>query len=389
MSAQSSSLTRLVQAAAKLYRQEATGCLIIAAGKQQWQIYFYAGQIAYAVGQTHRVRRWQRALQQQQVTLTSQAPVPAEPWEYAQLLRGVKQKQISPAKAQAVIQASLQEVLFAIAMSQDLQCRWRTGWSLARHAHKVLTVPVATFKQAIRETERLQAQWQTLKLQPAYVNAAPLLQNCPLAQSSASQISLRPLLNGKRTVWDLAVRMKLSLAGVARLLHYYIQRGSIEFKILRDRPAPVTVQAATTKRPLVVCVDDSAQICHQVKCLLSAAGYRCLTFQDSTQALPALVQQPPDLILLDLVMPVVNGYELCAHLRRVPSLTETPIALMTGNKGLVDRLRAKLVGANDLILKPLDRERLLALIHRQLQPQSSPQTAEVPAHTAFLQPAMP
>ena len=79
-----------------------------------------------------------------------------------------------------------------------------------------------------------------------------------------------------------------------------------------------------------------------------------------------LVLNSPDCLLLDLLMPVINGYELCSQLRKTPSLKDVPIVIVTGNDGLVDRMRAKLAGSTDFISKPVERKKILNLIEKHL-----------------------
>lgn len=100
---------------------------------------------------------------------------------------------------------------------------------------------------------------------------------------------------------------------------------------------------------------------------MRAGGYRCKTIQDSLLAMPSLIREKPALIFLDLVMPVANGYEICSQIRRVASLRKIPVIILTGNDGVVDRVRAKASGASDFMSKPVDPEKVIALVHRYIQ----------------------
>ena len=75
----------------------------------------------------------------------------------------------------------------------------------------------------------------------------------------------------------------------------------------------------------------------------------------------------PDLIFLDLVMPNANGYEICAQLRKLSHFRNTPIVILTGNDGIVDRVRAKLVGASDFLGKPIDAGIVLSVLRKHLK----------------------
>ncbi|MBP0016946.1 MAG: response regulator [Cyanobacteria bacterium SBLK] len=387
MAASTPTLVKLYQTIVNLYQKQATGQLTFTSGKKQWQFFFHRGQIAYAVDRQFRIRRWKRAIRENEgrihVGFTPTAI--RTPWEYYYLLQEVSQQHLNPVKGRAIVQAVLREILFAIAAEKHVKGQWQSGWKLAKIANPELSLPATTVKPLFKEVQKLQADWCSLGLNCKYADLAPSLQlSDELIQSGGtSLLNLKPLLNGKRSFWDLAAMRKQSFAAAVRLLGYYLQQKAILWQAIGDLPAPFTTQVASTSsaltsRPLVACVDDSAQTCYRVEELLEQLGYRCMSISDPVRALPELMQYTPDLILMDLVMPVMNGYELCSHLRRVPSLQETPTILMTGSKGLVDRVRGKMVGANDLLLKPIEREQLRKLLEKYLNPDNT-RSNEIPA----------
>ena len=65
-------------------------------------------------------------------------------------------------------------------------------------------------------------------------------------------------------------------------------------------------------------------------------------------------------------MPITNGYELCTQLRKTPSLKNVPVVILTGKDGLVDRMRAKMVGSNDFLSKPIKMPELLKVLNKHL-----------------------
>lgn len=391
MTAPTQTLVKLYQTIVNLYKKQATGKLILTSGKQQWQLFFHQGQIAYAVDRQFRVRRWKRATRGQNKPANFTPTANRDPWEYFFLLQEVSQQKLSLVQARAIVQTVLREVLFAIAAEKQVKGQWQSGWKLAKIAPAELSLPATAIKPLFGEVRRLQNDWQNLGLNPQYADRAPQLQLPEeLMQSGgASILNLKPLLNGKRSFWDLAAMRKQSFAAIVRLLCYYIQQNAIAWQAIADLPAPFK-QSVTlaprdlSSRPLVACVDDSAQACYQMEELLEQLGYRCISISDPVQVLPELMQHKPDLILMDLVMPVMNGYELCSHLRRVPCLQETPTVLMTGSKSIVDRVRGKMVGANDLLLKPIEREQLQELLDKYLAPKNPQAANNLVAHSREL-----
>ncbi|MEM8831183.1 MAG: response regulator [Cyanobacteria bacterium P01_G01_bin.19] len=112
---------------------------------------------------------------------------------------------------------------------------------------------------------------------------------------------------------------------------------------------------------LIVCIDDSKTVQKQVKMTLQAAGYQVLGILDPTMALKDLSQHQPSVIFMDINMPNINGYDLCALLRKSQRFKDIPIVMLTGRDGMIDRVRAKIAGANDYLTKPCDPNKLIAM----------------------------
>jgi chemotaxis family two-component system response regulator PixG len=168
--------------------------------------------------------------------------------------------------------------------------------------------------------------------------------------------------------------MKRDVVEVTRSLLLYIQLGLVELVTIPDLPAPVDtpvpqtpVTSAASTGPLVACVDDSPLVCQTMEALLVAAGYQFVGVEDGMRAFSILLARKPDVIFLDLVMPNTNGYEICSKLRKLSSFRNTPIVILTGNDGIVDRVRAKLVGASDFLSKPVEAETVLSVIRKHLE----------------------
>jgi twitching motility two-component system response regulator PilG len=77
-------------------------------------------------------------------------------------------------------------------------------------------------------------------------------------------------------------------------------------------------------------------------------------------------QLKPDLILCDIAMPELDGYEICAMLRRSSLFRQTPIVMLTGKDGFIDRLKARMVGATDYLTKPFGQGELLMVLEKYI-----------------------
>jgi twitching motility two-component system response regulator PilG len=116
--------------------------------------------------------------------------------------------------------------------------------------------------------------------------------------------------------------------------------------------------------PRVVCIEDSATVRQVVEEILTLHGYEATSIGNPLRALSLVFQLKPDLILCDIAMPELDGYELCAMLRRSTAFRDTPIVMLTGKDGFIDRVRARMVGATDYLTKPFDEAELRMLIEK-------------------------
>jgi twitching motility two-component system response regulator PilG len=87
---------------------------------------------------------------------------------------------------------------------------------------------------------------------------------------------------------------------------------------------------------------------------------------DPVRALMQVVRIKPDQILLDVAMPNLDGYELCSLLRKHSLFKNTPIIMVTGNTGFLDRAKAKLVKASGYLTKPFNQSELLKMVFKHL-----------------------
>jgi twitching motility two-component system response regulator PilG len=112
----------------------------------------------------------------------------------------------------------------------------------------------------------------------------------------------------------------------------------------------------------VACIDDSATVQRSVKLILESVGYRVNSITQTLTALSSLGREVPDLILLDINMPDMDGYSLCRLLRQCSALKEVPIIMLTGRDAILDKVRAKLLGASEYLTKPFEPQVLIDMI---------------------------
>jgi len=111
----------------------------------------------------------------------------------------------------------------------------------------------------------------------------------------------------------------------------------------------------------VLAVDDQPQNLRLLDAVLSPRRYRVLTASSGAEALELLGAEDVDIVLSDVVMPEMDGYELCRHIRSTPATEFLPVVMITAS-GSEQRLQALESGADDFIAKPFDQSELLARV---------------------------
>jgi signal transduction histidine kinase len=112
----------------------------------------------------------------------------------------------------------------------------------------------------------------------------------------------------------------------------------------------------------VLLVDDSASALETLQATLDGHGFQLVTAQNGPEALQLAGRIRPDLILLDVMMPGMDGFEVCRRLRSTPELAEVPIVLLTALDDHASLLKGLEAGADDFFSKPIDRKELLVRV---------------------------
>jgi chemosensory pili system protein ChpA (sensor histidine kinase/response regulator) len=143
----------------------------------------------------------------------------------------------------------------------------------------------------------------------------------------------------------------------------------------RAQPVPVAPKDKSDKRTFAMVVDDSITVRRVTQRLLERNGMRVLTARDGMDAVTLLQDNIPDVILLDIEMPRMDGYEVAAHVRNDPRLKDVPIIMITSRVGEKHRARAIELGVDDYLGKPYQEAQLLdaiaPLVERRRGPQST------------------
>jgi signal transduction histidine kinase len=121
------------------------------------------------------------------------------------------------------------------------------------------------------------------------------------------------------------------------------------------------------KTPRSLIVDDDDRNVRLMESILKANSYEVVKAPDGEAALQSIAEDPPDLVLLDAMMPKMNGFEVCLRLKKEPATRLLPIIMVTALNALEDKVQALEIGADDFLSKPINRLELLAKIRSVLR----------------------
>ncbi len=123
---------------------------------------------------------------------------------------------------------------------------------------------------------------------------------------------------------------------------------------------------APRKLYTIACIDDSPLVLNAIQSFLDEQIFNVISFSEPLKALMQILCTNPDLILLDVEMPDLDGYELCSLLRKHSYFRDIPVIMVTGRKGFIDRAKAKMVKASGYLTKPFSQAELLKMIFQHL-----------------------
>ncbi|MBC1240549.1 chemotaxis protein CheY [Nostoc linckia z18] len=116
----------------------------------------------------------------------------------------------------------------------------------------------------------------------------------------------------------------------------------------------------------IACIDDSQTVLNSIKHFLDENTFSVVMINDPVKALMQILRSKPDLILLDVEMPSLDGYELCSLLRKHSAFKNIPIIMVTGRTGFIDRAKAKMVRSSGYLTKPFTQSELLKMVFKYL-----------------------
>jgi two-component system, chemotaxis family, response regulator PixG len=188
-----------------------------------------------------------------------------------------------------------------------------------------------------------------------------LMERCQ--ERNQRSLELQPVSHSKSLVYSDLKPQKLAYFDRPRKNTSTAVKKNIE-----EIPNEVSPELQQVEQKLykILCIDDSPTILKAIKGFLDEELFDVIAINDPLKALMQILRNQPDVILLDISMPNLDGYELCSLLRKHPNFRNIPIIMVSGRNSFVDKARAKLVKSSGYLTKPFTKFDLLKTVFQQL-----------------------
>ncbi|MGB7444856.1 MAG: response regulator [Coleofasciculaceae cyanobacterium] len=339
-----------------------------------WFVFFLNGQIVYAAPGnassarlSDYLRRYKANTALEQLEISSVASTHAP--EYGYLWTLLEHNVLTPAQGRTILKNMVHETLFDLLSLHNGYFIFEISLALAPQLTSLEIAPLVT---------KIMTQVQEWKQFHPHIQSpdhCPLITDEDYLRNALPEHIFKTLAHwsdGKNSLRQIARYLNRDLITVARAVYPYVKQGSIQLLRTTNREKAARKREWTLNKsrkiPSIVCVDDDLTLGKTVESMLHSQGYEVRSIQNPLEALSLLFREKPDLILCDLVMPQLDGYELCGMLRQSTAFRQTPIIMLTGKDGFIDRVKARMVGSTDYLTKPFGASELLMLLEAYIGP---------------------
>lgn len=342
--------------------------------EQFWFVFFLNGQIAYAADNDNSLSRLRDYVRRYRVDMTLDSKiVPSiasmNAPEYGYLWALLENHFLTPAQGRSILQSMVHETLFDLLSLHNGSFIFEIGPALAPQLTTLEIGPLVTkIMKQVQEWKQFHPHIQSPDQCPIIADAVKLSQALPINTFKI----LKHWADGKTSIRRMARYLNKEILPVARAIYPYVKQGWVQ---LAHACTPATLHhqelslLSETDSKSIVFIDDGVATCKAVEYTLKQHGYAVAAISDPVKALSLVFELKPDMILCDIAMPELDGYEICAMLRRSTAFRQTPIVMLTSKDGFIDRVKARMVGATDYLTKPFGDSELLMLVEKYVGSQ--------------------
>lgn len=342
--------------------------------EQFWFVFFLNGQIAYAADNDNSLSRLRDYVRRYRVDMTLDSKiVPSiasmNAPEYGYLWALLENHVLTPAQGRSILQSMVHETLFDLLSLHNGSFIFEIGPALAPQLTTLEIGPLVTkIMKQVQEWKQFHPHIQSPDQCPIIADAVKLSQALPINTFKI----LKHWADGKTSIRRMARYLNKEILPVARAIYPYVKQGWVQ---LAHACTPASLHhqelslLSETGSKSIVFIDDGVATCKAVEYTLKQHGYAVAAINDPVKALGLVFELKPDMILCDIAMPELDGYEICAMLRRSTAFRQTPIVMLTSKDGFIDRVKARMVGATDYLTKPFGDSELLMLVEKYVGSQ--------------------
>ncbi|MFZ9738646.1 MAG: response regulator [Prochlorotrichaceae cyanobacterium] len=336
-----------------------------------WFVFFLNGQMIYATRSDIHTERLVDHLNRYHLhlppeDLISPSELAVHVPEYGCLWSLLERHLITPAQGRSIIRSLIYETLFDLLGLHQGAFIFEMGSPLSP---QLMPLEISPMILKIAKQVQEWKQFHPLILSPdqCLVQGDVDLQTEPYYSDDLLQVLIQ-WLDGQHSLRRIARYLHRDIVSVTQSIYPYVQKGMVQVLPLETNdsaPTPLYLGSDRPKRPpRIVCIDDSLALRQSVEAYLSDQGYEVTSLGNPLKAIGLVFQLRPNLILCDISMPEIDGYEICSMLRHSTLFRQVPIVMLTGKEGFIDRVRASMVGATDYLTKPFSDKELLMLVEK-------------------------
>ena len=354
---------------------------------RSWFVFFLNGQIIYATDGSSNLFRLRDYLRRYQVdamvdTRQFAGNQTANLPEYTYLWALLEHNFLTPSQGRSIIHNIIHETLFdLLSLHQGTFIFERRAIALAPQLTTLkISSAVTKIMQQVQQWKQLHPHITSLHQCPIIADKLQLHQCLPISTFN----HLEHWTDGKTSLRQLARYLNREPVTVARAIYPLVQKRWVQLLYPTScHPAASNYcpQFSLATTPKIVCIHDNLANSQVIKASCRQQQIEAVFFDDAPQALSRLFQIKPDLIFCDLALLPLDSHEFCTMLRGSKAFRDTPIIILGTQDLLIERIKARMLGATEYLLTPITEKQLLILLEKYLNFRNSPVFAVPSVHS--------